>query len=150
MPTDPPCPVGASLERPARKATSPFRRGALIVLGTLSLATGLVGIVVPLLPTTCFLLFAAWCYARSSDRLHAKLMSLGWVGRYLRDYREGRGIPMRVKVVSLMVMWLAMGYAGWASGRLWIAGVLVLVAVTVTAHVRKLPNGERRAVEPAA
>lgn len=149
MPADPSCPVGTQLDRPVTKATSPLRRGALVVLGALSFATGVVGIFVPLLPTTCFLLFAAWCFARSSDRLYARLMSLGWVGRYLRDYREGRGIPLRVKVASLLVMWVAMAYAAWVSMNPWVVGALLVVAVAVTAHVRKLPNAPPRTAEPA-
>lgn len=145
MPHDPACPIGTQLGRPATKATSPLRRGLLVVLGSLSLATGIVGIFVPLLPTTCFLLFAAWCYARSSDRLYARLMALGWVGRYLRDYREGRGIPARVKGASLGMMWMAIGYAGWRSGSPWLIALLLLVAALVTAHVLRLPVGAARA-----
>ena len=74
----------------ALRSRSHVRRGALLICGTLSLALGMIGIFVPLLPTTCFLLLAAWCYARSSPRLYDRLLRARWIGDYLRRYRDER------------------------------------------------------------
>src|SRR5688572_26087647 len=99
-------------------AQRPFRRAALLVCGTLSLALGVIGIFVPLLPTTCFLLVAAWCYARSSQRLYDRLMRARWIGGYLRRYRDERSIPIHVKIASLVMMWITIGTRCWYS-RTW-------------------------------
>jgi uncharacterized protein len=111
------------------------RRITLIALGSLSLALGLIGIFVPLLPTTCFLLLAAWCYARSSPRLYARLFKMRWVGDYLRQYRDEHTIPRRVKVISLAVMWSFIGYAVITFPNIFVRIALLATAVGVTWHV---------------
>jgi uncharacterized membrane protein YbaN (DUF454 family) len=77
----------------------------LVVLGTLSLGIGVVGIVVPGLPTTTFLLIAAACYVRSNDRLYRWLVNHPVLGRYIATYLEHRAMPMRSKVIALVAMW---------------------------------------------
>jgi hypothetical protein len=105
----------------------------LVAVGTLSVALGVVGIFVPLLPTTPFLLLAAYCYARSSERFYHRLMTNRWLGAYIRDYREGRGIPRRTKVVTVALLWLTMGHAilfvvpAW-----WVDLLLFALAASVT------------------
>ena len=125
-----------------RVAARPFRRGALIVCGTLSLGLGLVGIFVPLLPTTCFLLIAAWCYARSSSRLYDRLMRARWVGPYLRRYRDERAIPAHVRTASLVMMWITIGYSAYVVPNLLVRIALVLTAIAVTWHLYRLPSAK--------
>lgn len=117
----------------------PFRRVALLVCGTASLALGIIGIFVPLLPTTCFLLIAAWCYARSSSRLYDRLMNARWIGSYLRRYRDERSIPVHVKVASLVMMWITIGYSVFVFPNVLIRGALLLTAIAVTWHLYRLP-----------
>lgn len=124
--------VGASLARPVR-------RTALLACGTLSLGLGLLGIFVPLLPTTCFLLLAAWCYARSSRRLYDKLLGARLVGPYLRRYRDERAIPVHVKTASLVMLWLTIGWSVIVVPSWWARVALTAVAVGVTWHLWKLP-----------
>jgi len=123
-----------------RVAQRPFRRGVLLLCGTLSLALGVVGIVVPLLPTTCFLLIAAWCYARSSSRLYDRLMRARWIGSYLRRYRDERAIPMGVKVASVVMMWITIGYSVAVFPHPMVRLALLLTAAAVTWHLYKLPS----------
>ncbi len=120
------------------------RRAALLVCGTLSLGLGLIGVIVPLLPTTCFLLLAAWCYARSSQRLYDRLMRARLIGPYLRRYRDSRVIPPRVKIAALVMMWITIGYAVLTYPNLWVRLALFAIAVGVTIHLQKLP-GPRKA-----
>ena len=117
----------------------PFRRAALLVCGTLSLALGLLGIFVPLLPTTCFLLIAAWCYARSSSRLYDRLMRARWIGGYLRRYRDERAIPVHVKIASVVMMWITIGYSVVVFPNVLIRAALLLTAGAVTWHLYRLP-----------
>jgi uncharacterized membrane protein YbaN (DUF454 family) len=117
----------------------PFRRAALLICGTLSLGLGVVGIFVPLLPTTCFLLVAAWCYARSSSKLYDRLMKARWIGPYLRRYRDERSIPVHVKVASVVMMWITIGYSAFVFPNMLIRAALLLTAVAVTWHLYRLP-----------
>jgi uncharacterized membrane protein YbaN (DUF454 family) len=80
-------------------------RVVLIVFGTVFLALGAVGVVVPGLPTTPFLLLAAALYFRSSDRLYSWLLNHKVFGRPIRNFRETRSISLRAKIISIAAMW---------------------------------------------
>jgi uncharacterized membrane protein YbaN (DUF454 family) len=87
-------------------------RYACLAIGTLSLVLGVIGVFVPMWPTTPFLLLTAACYIRSSERLYRWLIEHRHLGRYVRDYMSGNGIPLRAKRVSLALMWLT-SQASW-------------------------------------
>ena len=112
-------------------------RTFLVILGGLSLVLGLLGIFVPLLPTTPFLLLVAALWVRSSPRLYAWLLSHRRLGPYIRNFRENRAIPLRAKVFSVTLLWATLLYcivavvdAWW-----WAQLVLLCVAVGVTWHI---------------
>ena len=111
-------------------------RTLLVAGGTLCVALGILGIFLPVLPTTPFLLLAAFCYARSSNRFHHWLMTNRWFGEYIRNYREGRGIPLKQKVLTILLLWLTIGYAAWFVVPPWWAKVILLgIAAGVTLHL---------------
>ena len=85
-------------------------KSLLAVLGVVSLSLGVAGIFLPLLPTTPFLLLAAWVFVRSSPRLYAWLINHPHLGVYIRNFRENHAIPLRVKVVSVSLAWLTIGF----------------------------------------
>ncbi|HEY7566482.1 MAG TPA: YbaN family protein [Gemmatimonadaceae bacterium] len=130
---------------PAR--ASGTRRWALLVCGTLSLGLGLLGVFVPLLPTTCFLLLAAWCYARSSQRLYDRLLNARIIGPYLRRYRESRVIPPRVRIAALVMMWITIGYAVFTYPNLAVRLTLLAIAIGVTWHLFALPAQRKSVAE---
>jgi uncharacterized membrane protein YbaN (DUF454 family) len=136
------CPVDhAAAERVARKLPGPLRRSVYFGAGATSVVLGVIGIFVPLWPTTCFLLLAGWCFARSSERAERWLHENRLFGRYLRDYREHRVISTRVRTTSVAVMWAFMALSAvllWE--RLWLVALLVLIGVAVTAHLYALPT----------
>jgi len=136
------CPVDHdAAERAARALPPPLRRGVYFTVGAASVAAGVVGIFVPLWPTTCFLLLAGWCFARSSRRAERWLHENRLFGRYLRDYREHRVISGRVRAASLTTMWAFMALsAALLRERLWVVALLVLVGAAVTAHLYALPT----------
>jgi len=76
-----------------------------IVLGVACLSLGAVGIAVPGLPTTPFLLLAAALFVRSSDRLYRRLIQSRVLGGYIRRYREQGGMTLRAKILSMAIMW---------------------------------------------
>lgn len=87
---------------------TPLLRLLLLALGWLSLGLGVIGIFLPLLPTTPFLLLAAALFMRASDRLYAWLTGHAVLGPYIRDYLEGRGIPLKAKLLALGMMWTSL------------------------------------------
>ena len=126
----------ATLARPV------VMRIAANILGSLALVLAVLGIFVPLLPTTPFLLLASACYARGSPRLHQWLRNHPSFGKYLRDFEDGRGIPLRGKVLALVMMWTSMLYAIWKVA-LAVKFVLAAIACGVTIYLLRLPTTPR-------
>ena len=112
-----------------------LKRQLLIALGTICLATGIAGIFIPILPTTPFLLLAAACYLRSSARFHRWLMNNRVLGGYIRNYTEGRGIPIKVKLFTIFLLWAMIGLSIWMVANTIVTVVLLMVAVGVTLHI---------------
>ncbi len=113
-----------------------FFRYVLIVAGTVFLGCGVVGIFVPILPTTPFLLLAAACYARGSRRCYTWLMTNRWFGGYIKNYREGRGIPLLFKVLTLLLLWVTILFSVYVVvDSVWIDILLLIVACGVTVHI---------------
>jgi uncharacterized membrane protein YbaN (DUF454 family) len=113
-------------------------RIALVVLGTVALVLGIIGIVVPVLPTTPFLLLAAACYARSSERLHQWLTNNRFLGEPIRSYRDNRAVKLHVKVYAIVVLWAGIALSIVAIGGFWLTLALVAIALAVTAHILRL------------
>ena len=108
----------------------------LIILGVVSLTLGIIGIFLPLLPTTPLLLLAAWCFVRSSERLYRWLVSNRYFGEYIRNFRENRAIPLHAKVVAVSMIWLTIGYCVVVILDKWLLRIMLLaVAVAVTWHI---------------
>jgi uncharacterized membrane protein YbaN (DUF454 family) len=112
-----------------------LKRQLLLAAGTLSLAIGLVGIFVPVLPTTPFLLLAAACYLRSSQRFYNWLMNSRFLGNYIRNYIEGKGLPLRVKLFIIILLWATISLSIWLVANTVVTVILLIVAVGVTLHI---------------
>jgi len=112
--------------------------------GTFFLALGLVGIPLPLLPTTPFLLVAAACYLRGSRRMHNWMMMNRYFGAYLKDYMEGNGLAIRTKIVAVSVLWGVIVFSAVFATEITIIRVgLLAVAVGVTIHLLTLETKRR-------
>jgi uncharacterized membrane protein YbaN (DUF454 family) len=108
----------------------------LIFMGSFLVALGVLGMFLPVLPTTPFLLLAATCYARSSEKFYHWLLHNQWFGKYIRNYREGKGIPLKQKIFTILLLWLTIGSTAWLVITSWfIRGLLLCVAVGVTIHL---------------
>jgi len=113
-----------------------LRRWLLLSIGVFSVGLAVVGIFVPLLPTTPFLLLAAACFMRSSDRLYKWLITHRWLGPYIRNYRQYKAITRKAKISTLALLWGTIGYTTFGVMSSWpIRILLLLVAMGVTAHV---------------
>jgi len=112
------------------------RRWLLIGAGTLSTGLGIIGVFVPVLPTTPFLLLAAACYMRSSERFYQWLIDNRIFGAYVRNYIEGRGMPIKIKISTILLLWLTIGVTvAFAVENIVVRIVLICIAIGVTAHV---------------
>lgn len=120
-------------------AKSALLRGLLVAAGIVSFGLGAIGVFVPLLPTTPFLLLAAACFIRGSDRLYFWLIHHRWFGPYIRNYREHRAITRRARIVSLALLWSVIGYSALFAARAWwLRALLGLIAAGVTVHLLQL------------
>ena len=91
--------------RDIEQSRSPVIRTLLLAIGWLSVILGIIGIFLPVLPTTPFLLLAAACFARSSRRFSLWLVEHPRLGPWVRDYLDGQGIPLKAKIYSIALMW---------------------------------------------
>ena len=111
-------------------------RGLLILAGTFFLGLGIIGIILPILPTTPFLLLAAACYAKSSKRYYNWLLNNKWFGKYIKNYREGNGIPLKVKILSISFLWITIIFSAFFIVTILIVRViLIVIAAVVTIHI---------------
>src|SRR5690606_24092154 len=83
------------------------------IAGTLALALAILGLFLPLLPTTPFLLLASACYMRGSERLHRWLLGNAVFGQYLANIQSGQGIPLRAKIWALFFLWSSLAFSAW-------------------------------------
>lgn len=108
----------------------------LLTAGSICVLLGVVGIVVPLFPTTPFLLLAAACYVRSSEKLYNRLLANRWFGSHIRSYRENRGIRLSVKITAVSFLWLTILFSiVFVLNTLWLKLMLALIAAGVTWHI---------------
>ncbi|OPX44454.1 inner membrane protein YbaN [Ruminiclostridium hungatei] len=119
-------------------ATNGIKKYILLGIGSIALALGMIGVVVPLLPTTPFLLLASFCYIRSSDRLHRWLMNHRLFGRLLYNYTTHRAVKRNVKITALVSLWLSLAISMYVAGSMHLIIFLVLVGIGVSIHLLKL------------
>ena len=113
-----------------------FFRYLLISIGTIFLGFGIIGIFLPILPTTPFLLLAAACYARSSKRFYNWLMNNRWFGNYIKNYRDGRGVPLKFKIFTIFLLWITILVSVFlVINNYWVKIILILIAIGVTIHI---------------
>ena len=127
----------------ARPARSRLARAGWAGLGFACVAVGAVGVVLPGLPTTPFLILAAACFVRSSQALYDRLLAHPRFGPLVRDFREGRGIPARVKLFALALMWLFVLFAlgpGLPPGNAGLRVVVAAAALIGTAYLLWIPT----------
>lgn len=111
------------------------------VAGALAVLLGILGLFLPLLPTTPFLLLASWCFARGSSRLHRWLLSHRVFGEYLRNFEAGRGIPLKAKILATTMLWGSLLLAMRRFDTPAIPALMVLVGACVSIYLwRFLPT----------
>ncbi|MBW7888912.1 MAG: YbaN family protein [Bacteroidetes bacterium] len=113
--------------------------------GTILVGIGILGIFLPLLPTTVFFLMAAWCYARSSEKFYRWLHHNKYFGKYIKDYREGRGITLSSKISTILILWASITYSIVFAVEIFFVKILLfLIAVGVTIHILTIPTNRMK------
>jgi len=111
----------------------------LVVAGSVFVGLGILGIFLPVLPTTPFLLLAAACYARSSPRFYCWLLNNRWFGTYIDNYRRKKGMPLKVKLLTVCLMWLTLILSLIFAVQSFILGlILVILVLGVSIHILRI------------
>lgn len=119
-------------------------RWLLWLAGTVSLALGLIGVVLPGLPTTPFVLLAAACYAKASPRLHGWLINHRLLGSMVRDWEQHRSLTRRTKAVAIGSMVVMVGLSAWGfRHQPWVLAALLAAAAIGLVVVARIPTRER-------
>ncbi len=117
----------------------PAWRALLILVGTTALAVGIIGLFVPGLPTTPFLLIASGCYVRSSERLYRWLTSRTWYAESVGTFVEKRALPLKAKVITLLLVWSTLGYlAFFAVENIALKGLILALALIKTIFISSI------------
>ena len=122
-----------------------FKRGLYFLAGTIFMVLGGVGIVLPILPTTPFLLLSLTCYYQSSERMHNWMLNNKWFGSYLRNYVEGKGLSLKAKLFTISLLWILIVYSAFFVMKIIIVQILLfIIAIGVSIHLIKLPTFRKR------
>ena len=116
----------------------------LIIIGTISVALGTIGIFVPLLPSTPFLLLAAACYIRSSKKFHDWLLNHKWLGIFISNYIEKKGMSKNTKITTILFLWLTIMYSViFVVSIMMMKLGLMIIAIVVTTHLLNINTLEK-------
>ncbi len=112
-----------------------------LVIGTVALVLGALGLFLPVLPTTPFVILAAACYLRSSKRMHAWILQSRLFGETIENYQAGRGLKRDTKIRALVLMWATISISAFFFvEQIIFRGVMFLVAAGVTIYILRLPT----------
>lgn len=120
--------------------TKSLKKYILILIGSLSLVAGIVGILIPVLPTTPFLLLASFCFIRSSKRLHDWLIGNKLFGEYINHYLKYRAVKRNTKIAAFIFLWISLTLSIVFVHNLYIDLLLVLVGLAVSTHILLLKS----------
>jgi uncharacterized membrane protein YbaN (DUF454 family) len=122
-----------------RESQNPVIRWLLITGGFILIGVGIVGIFLPVLPTTIFFILAAWCFARSSAKFHHWLHHNRWFGKYLRDYSAEKGMALKSKIYSILLLWAGITFSAFfLTDNFYVRILLLAIAIGVTLHIASL------------
>ncbi|MGL4358745.1 YbaN family protein [Cetobacterium sp.] len=115
-----------------------MKKKLFFILGCLSLLLGAIGIFLPILPTTPFVLLSAFLFERSSEKFHKLLLENKIFGKYIKDYTEKKGITYKNKIIAITVMTLGMGKGFLAMTNIYGRVALVITFFAVLTHLIKM------------
>jgi len=116
--------------------------------GVLFVALGVIGIFLPLLPTTIFLIIASYFFMKSSPELNERLLNNKYLGNYIRNYRDKNGMPLKSKISSITLLWVSIFISGYfLTNSIVIRIILLVVAIGVTSYIASIKNLKPQSIE---
>ena len=113
-----------------------IKKRLIFIGGFISLILGIIGLVIPILPTTPFLLLASAAFAKSSERFNNWLLNNKILGAYIKNYREGKGLPLKIKAITLSLLWITIIISIiFLMHLFWVQFVLICIAIVVSIHI---------------
>lgn len=120
-----------------------MKKISYIIIGSIFVGIGVIGIFIPLLPTTVFLLIASYFFMKSSPELNQRLLNNKHLGSYIRNYKEKKGMPLRSKITSIFLLWLSILLSAYYfTDNIFVRILLLIIAAGVTIHIATLKNLE--------
>jgi len=124
-----------------RTVTGSMKKGIYFIVGCLALVAGIIGVFLPVLPTTPFVLLSGWCFFRSSDKLYQWVISNETFGPTIENYQSGRGITVKTKIRAIVMMWLTITVSVYFYiTNIYIIALLYLISISVTVYLYRLPT----------
>jgi uncharacterized membrane protein YbaN (DUF454 family) len=117
----------------------------LFYTGWIFVVLGFIGVILPLVPTTPFLLVATAIFYKTSPRFYNWILGNRYFGRYIRDFKEKRGIPLRVKIVALLFMWTSLLLSTfYLVPLMWVKILMLFIGIAVTVHIMNIKTKDER------
>jgi uncharacterized protein len=107
----------------------------LTIIGLIAVVLAILGVFLPLLPTTPFLLLASACFARGSERLHGWLLNNKLFGTAIRDFEQGKGMPRKAKIMAVTLLWASLAFSVFKASSVIVIALLVCVGIGVTTYL---------------
>ena len=124
-----------------KTVTGSLKKGIYLIVGSISLAAGLVGVFLPIIPTTPFILLSAWCFFRSSERLYQWVISNERFGPTIKNFHGGKGITKKMKTRAIVMMWLTISLSVYFYiNNIYLIALLYIIAIGVSIYLYKLPT----------
>lgn len=120
-----------------------IRRWVLVTFGHLFLVVGVIGVFLPVLPTTPFILLAAFCYERGSPRFHLLLLENRYVGPYIRNWKESGSIPLRAKVIAVSMIAMSIGWIVYAAPIVVVKVSVAVIGICVSVYILTRPTTKK-------
>ena len=119
---------------------NPIKQKIMISVGFVSILIGVLGIFIPLLPTTPFLLLSGFLFSKSSSKFHYWLLNHKYLGKYLKNYSEKKGIPIKAKLFTILLLWITITTSTILFIEvIWVKLLLLIIAIAVTVHLIVIP-----------
>ena len=120
-----------------------MRRGFFIFVGFLALGLGILGMALPVLPTTPFLILTGAMFLRSSERMATWLFNHKLFGPPVHNYLEHKTVDRRSKILAMALLWPTILFSAFIVEKIWLKGLMILIALAVSIHVLSLKNADR-------
>ena len=124
-----------------KKDTGTIKKYIYLIVGSFALVAGIIGVFLPILPTTPFILLSAWCFFRSSDKLYEWVINNETFGPTIMNYQQGKGITQKTRIRAIVMMWATISVSAYFFvSNLYVIGIMYLVAISVSVYLYRLPT----------